>query len=135
MKNQTRIVLLATVLLASMPCSCTGGHYSSKVSKLHAGMSRADLVAALGKPYGDDANGMVVYYDAGADTILAVQPNLHGDCNWLLLEAPFRGIPKGFAYYKIRDSSGGAPFAIGTTIYRDEPPPQPEAPRRLPPTP
>jgi hypothetical protein len=112
-----RILLLVAVFLAGIMCSCRGGHYSSKVGKLHSGMSSADVVAALGKPYGE-ANGMMVYYDAGADTILAVQPNERGDCQWVLLEVPPSGISEGFAYYKIRDSSSGAPAAIGTTIFR-----------------
>jgi hypothetical protein len=116
-KCQRHIVLLVAVFLASVMCSCKGGRYSSKVSTLHKGMSSADVVAALGKPYGE-ANGMMVYYDAGADTILAVQPNEQGECGWLLLEVPPPGISEGFAYYKVRDSSSGAPAAIGTTIFR-----------------
>ena len=111
-KNRMRFPLLI-ILLAGVICSCKGGHYRSRISKLHSNMSRADVVAALRKPYGE-ANGMIVYYDAGADTILAVQPDKHGDCQWLVLEAPLGGIAQGFAGYKIQESSlGGGPFAIG----------------------
>ena len=118
-RNRTDFPLLIVIFLAGIMCSCRGGQYRSRISKLHSKMSRADVVAALGKPYGE-ASGMIVYYDAGADTILAVQPDVHGDCQWLVLEAPAGGIPQGIAYYKVKESSsGGGPFAIGTTIYRD----------------
>ena len=106
--------LLAMVLLA---CSCNGGHYHSRVAKLHSGMSREEVVAVLGKPYGE-ATGMIVYYDAGADTILAVQPSEYGATGWVLLEVPQSGISERFAYYKVRDSSGSGQVAIGMTIRR-----------------
>jgi hypothetical protein len=119
MKKQRRIVQVAIVFLACVLCSCKGGHYHDKVSRLHSGMSRAGVIAALGKPYGD-VNGMLAYYDVGADSILAVQPNEQGDCQWVVLEVPSSGPSAGFTYYKVRESSsGGAPAAIGTTIYRD----------------
>jgi hypothetical protein len=99
--------MLLALFLAGAMCSCKGGQYSSKVSKLHSGMSRTDVVAALGEPYGATGT-MMIYYDAGADTALAVQAN-GGDCRWLLLEVPPSGPSGGFAYYKVRDSSGCAP--------------------------
>lgn len=117
-KNRNHFFLVAIFLLASTLCSCKGGHYSAKVSKLHAGMTSANVVAALGMPYGE-ANGMEVYYDAGASTILAVQPNENGDCGWLLLEVPPSGISQGFAYYKVLGSSGSSPAFIGATIFRN----------------
>jgi hypothetical protein len=59
-------------------------------------MSRADIVALLGKPYGE-ASYTLVYFEAGADTILAVQPNESGDCKWLLLGHRRQEFPRSFS--------------------------------------
>jgi len=118
MRGKTCIAVLLALFLAGGISSCKGGHYSSKVSKLHSGMSRADVIAALGLPYGRDGS-LMIYYDSPG-TALAVDTNNPG-CYWMLLEAEGILYSNEPVLYKVRDSSGGGcPAGVVLTIRRDQ---------------
>ena len=112
------VSLAALFCLTAITCACAkGGQYSGEVTKIHPNMSKADVVATLGEPYGSSGSFMI-YHKNGADTLLAIMPDEHGDCQWLILEVPPSGLSEQFTYYKVRESSAGGPAAIGMPIFR-----------------
>jgi hypothetical protein len=123
------ILGLAAITLVAIACSSFVGPYHAKIGKLHSGMSRDDVVEALGEPYGD-LDGTPVYYKKGSGTLLAVlfsgsfslcAGNSHGTCGWVLLEVPSAGPPKTFWNYKVKERSdasvAGGVVAIGGTVW------------------
>ena len=117
-KKRNYFPLITIFFFAFVLCSCKGGYYSSKVRKLHSGMSNSDVVAELGKPYGT-VNGDIAYYDEGADTILAIEPSEHGDCKWILFEVSAPPITDENVLLKVRESSDNSSVVgIVSTIHR-----------------
>ncbi len=117
-------LLRLTILLLSV-LNFTGcgdsGPYRLEIGKLHSGMSRNEVVTALGNPEGRffTDGEKSIYYKSGADTMLAVVFDEHGSCGWLLLQAPSTGPSKEFSYYKVIKASGGisAPYAFGMKLF------------------
>jgi hypothetical protein len=87
------------------------GPYSGKVGALHQGMSRENVIEALGQPYGTSGDGLS-YRNDGADTVLEIQFDNSGTISaWAIVEAPKQG-DSGFHYYKVISShsfSGSSP--------------------------
>jgi len=91
------VAVIAAVFLVGF------GPYHREISKLHAGMSRVDVVAALGRPYGGIGNGTMAYYQTGSDRLLVVYFSGQSACGWLLLDVPPTGPSQSFSYSKVVD--------------------------------
>ncbi len=90
--------LLAIVVIQLTP-SIVGkyerllGPYSGEIKKLHIGMTRSDVIAALGKPYHESADQLAYYHHASGRMLIVVfngdfcgTVSKHSPCGWQLIE-------------------------------------------------
>jgi hypothetical protein len=79
------------------------GPYGGKIEALHQGMSRENVIEALGQSDGTSGSDLS-YRNNGSDTILEIGFDNSGTIKgWTIVEAPKQG-DTGFHYYKVISS-------------------------------
>ena len=125
MKKILLVKLVAFIIIAFEFTGCSSNPYHTEISKLHSGMSKNEMIDALGIPYGITAAGATffIYYKSGTNSMLAVLFTNQGTGGWLVLEVPSTGPSGTFAYYKVKKCSDDASLSgikyLGNLIIRD----------------
>lgn len=88
--------------------------YDGDVASLHTGMTKREVVSALGKPLIDDDDGVLIYYRSPAPTVLFVQTTDHEGkrslmpYDWVIVSTHPKETQAMFPYFEVKAVSDEA---------------------------